>query len=77
MQRGAREGQLVKRPQDGGDSAILEERRGEGGGQAGQITGGLGDVGRELDFVLMWWEAFGRFDLIYVIDISGWLFQAG
>ena len=36
MQGGAREGQLVKRPQDGGDSAILEERRGEGGGQAGQ-----------------------------------------
>ena len=77
MQRGAREGQLVKRPQDGGDSAILEERWGEGGGQAGQITGGLGDVGRELDFVLMWWEAVGGFDLIYIIDISGWLFQAG
>lgn len=67
----------MNRPQDGGDSAILEERRGEGGGQAGRITGGLGNVRRELDFALMWWEAVGGFDLIYIIDISGWLFQAG
>ena len=67
----------MKRPRDGGDSAILEERRGEGGGQAGQITGDLGDVGKELGFVLMWWEVVGGFDLIYIVDISGWSFQAG
>lgn len=25
----------------------------------------------------MWWEAVGGFDLIYIIGISGWSFQAG
>ena len=30
----------------------------------GQITGGLVGLGRELDFVLTWWEAIGGLDLI-------------
>lgn len=40
-----------------------------------QITGGLLGLGRELDFVLTWWEAAGGLDLIYILNLSGWLLQ--
>lgn len=66
----------MNRPQDGGDSTILEERRGEvGARQAGSqealaMSGGSWICSHVV-------EAIGGFDLIYIIDISGWLFQAG
>lgn len=47
----------------GGEKWAWERMR----ARQGQITGGLLGLGRELDFVLTWWEATGGLDLIYIL----------